>query len=406
MPIDTVTTHRRRVLRVPHVRATNQAAVLHLLRRHQRLSRAEIARRTGLSEAAVSRIVARLISRNLVVEQGGEDLTGGRPGIRLQLNEDLFQAFGVDVQNWETRVSLGTITGRVLETQRFRTPSSPEKTLKAIGEVIETHAPKSSRLGGHGVGVSVRGLVNSETGVVALGNDPSWVRVEVKRHLEEQLDRPVFVENNVRAAALAEYHYGSPDVQGVHCLLFVMVYDGVGMGIVLDGKLYRGPRMAAGEFGQMVIDDRPGAERHDRPGCVEMLASDNSTVDRYHNLSGKPKSSFGGVHEQMNRICHLAMSGDAAARQVILDTSRYLGIAISNVVWSLDAEAVVVDGTLTEAWPLVYAAIRDQFPDGRRFLNFRNLALRPSSLGGEATIIGAITLPFAPLFSSESSPQG
>jgi predicted NBD/HSP70 family sugar kinase len=137
-----------------------------------------------------------------------------------------------------------------------------------------------------------------------------------------------------------------------------------------------------------------------------MLASDNSTVDRYHNLSGKPKSSFGGVHEQMNRICHLAMSGDAAARQVILDTSRYLGIAISNVVWSLDAEAVVVDGTLTEAWPLVYAAIRDQFPDGRRFLNFRNLALRPSSLGGEATIIGAITLPFAPLFSSESSPQG
>jgi predicted NBD/HSP70 family sugar kinase len=399
MPIETVPTHRRRVLRVPHIRATNQAAVLQLLRRHQRLSRAEIARRTGLSEAAVSRIVARLMTRDLVVEQGGEDLTGGRPGIRLQLNEDLFQAFGVDIQNWETRISLGTITGRVLETERLRTPSTPGKTLKAVAEVIEAHAPKSSPFAAHGVGVSVRGLVNSETGVVALGNDPSWVRVDVKQQLEELLDRPVFVENNTRAAALAEYHYGSPDVQGVRCLLFLMVYEGIGLGIVLDGKLYSGPRMAAGEFGQMVIDDKAGPERHDRPGCVELLASDTVTVDRYQTLSGT-KTNFGGVHEQVQRICHLAMSGDAAARQAILETSRYLGIAISNVVWSLDAEAVVVDGTLTEAWPLVYAAIRDQFPDGRRFLNFRNLALRPSSLGGEATIIGALTLPFAPLFSA------
>jgi len=72
-------------------------------------------------------------------------------------------------------------------------------------------------------------------------------------------------------------------------------------------------------------------------------------------------------------------------------------------VWALDADAVVIDGTMTEAWPLVSAAIREQFPEGPQFLNFRNLVLRPSALGGEASLVGAMTVPFAPLFASEES---
>jgi predicted NBD/HSP70 family sugar kinase len=403
MAISATATGKRRVLRLHQVRASNRAAVLHLLRRHRRLSRAEMARRTGLSEAAVSRIIAELIREELVVEQGGEDSTGGRPAIRLQLNDARFQAFGVDIQNWETRLSLGTITGRILETHRFRTPGSPEKTLRSIAEQIDTWTRDAPRPGSPVIGISVRGLVNSDTGVAELGNDPAWVHVGIKQCLEQRLRRPVFVENNVRAAALAEYHYGSPDIQGSHCLLFVKVDEGVGMGIVLDGRLYRGPRMAAGEFGQMVIVDSPGTERHNQPGCLEMLASDPMTSERYQRLAGRPRTNSGSSTEQVRRICHMAMDGDASAQQALGATSRYLGIGIANAVWALDADAVVIDGALTEAWPLVKAGIRDQFPDEREFLNFRNLILRPSSLRGEAAIIGAITLPFNGLFSSEQN---
>jgi DNA-binding transcriptional ArsR family regulator len=280
--ITTATPARRRVLRVPHVRATNRATVLQLLRRHQWLSRAEISRRSGLSEAAVSRIMAVLMEEGLVVAQGGEDVTGGRPAIRLQLNESRYQAVGVDIQNWETRISIGTITGRILETDRFRTPSSPEKALQLIAEKVERYRQNSGVQGFQAVGLSMRGIINSETGVAELGGDPAWIRVPVKRELIERLGMPVFVENNVRAAALAEHQYGNPEIQGSHCLLYVKVDEGVGMGIVLDGKLYRGPRMAAGELGQMVVVESDSPQRHDQPGCVEMLASDLVTIERYH----------------------------------------------------------------------------------------------------------------------------
>ncbi|MGD0578995.1 MAG: winged helix-turn-helix transcriptional regulator, partial [Bryobacteraceae bacterium] len=94
----------RRILRVGHLRAANRAAVLRLLRRHRQLSRAELARRTSLSEAAVSRIMAELMAQDLIVALGSGPETGGRPGVRLALNEERFKAIGVDILNWETRV--------------------------------------------------------------------------------------------------------------------------------------------------------------------------------------------------------------------------------------------------------------------------------------------------------------
>jgi len=216
---------------------------------------------------------------------------------------------------------------------------------------------------------------------------------------------PVYVENNVRAAAVAEYVNGNTDVQGAHCLLFVLIGEGVGMAIVMDGKVHHGPNMAAGEIGQMVIADQGGPERHNRSGCLEVLASDLATCDRYNNLAGtKARSSTSSsCTQQMRQICQLAMEGDPHARAAVTATARFLGIGIANAVWALDADAVVIDGPVTEAWPLVSAAIRDQFPEGPLFLNFRNLVLRPSALGGEAAVIGAITLPFAPIFSYDGT---
>lgn len=396
--------HPRRVLRVGQVRATNRAAVLRVLRRHRELSRAEIARRIGLSEASVSRIIGDLISEGLVIDLGAGPGTGGRPGTRLGLNHARFQSIGVDIQNWETQVVLGTATGRILRADRFRTPAGPEETLDRIADSV---AGLTADLPEHplGIGVSTRGLVDSGHRIAELGSNPAWVHVEIGDYLARLTSLPVYVENNVRAAALAEYAHGNTDVQGARSLLFILVGEGVGMAIVLDGRVYHGPHMSAGEIGQMVIADQGGPERHNRPGCLESLISDTATCERYNNLvGGKARlSNSTSCTQQMRQICHLAMQGDANARAALTTTARYLGIGIASTVWTLDADAVVIDGTLTEAWPLISAAIRDQFPEGPMFLNFRNLVLRPSSLGGEASLIGAITLPLVPIFSYDGS---
>ncbi len=339
--------------------------------------------------------------QDLIVELGSGPETGGRPGVRLALNEDRFKTIGVDIQNWETRISLGTVTGRVLTTERFRTPANATEALEKIAASVRPIC-ESLVYPPVGIGVSTRGLVDSRNGVAELGSNPSWIHVEMRAYLADRTGVPVFVENNVRAAALAEYVFGSADVQGAHCLLFLMVSEGVGMAIVLNDKVYHGPRMAAGEIGQMVIADRGGPERDIRPGCLEMLASDEATCERYNALAGiKSHASSSDCTQQMRQICHLAMEGETAARAALNESARYLGVGIFNAVWALDADAVVIDGTMIEAWPLVSAAIRDQFPEGPQFLNFRNLVLRPSALGGEASLIGAITLPFSPLFASE-----
>src|SRR5262249_3268729 len=149
-------------------------------------------------------------------------------------------------------------------------------------------------------------------------------------------------------------HYGNPDVRDAHCLLFVKMDEGIGVSLMLEGELFYGQHMAAGEFGQMVIADQGGVERHDRPGCLESLANDTAICEHYRNNSSARRSpAVGDVTTRAKQICHLAMAGDGAAVGSLKKISRYLGIGISNIVWGLDPDAVVIDGTLTEAWPLV-----------------------------------------------------
>lgn len=389
---------KSRILRPHAVRGTNAAVVLQLLRRYNSLSRADLARHSSLSEGTVSRITSELIDRKLVREDGAENSTGGRPATRLRLDQHHL-SLGVDVQRWEIRFSVSSLDGKVVESGGARTSADPYQTLDLVVEWYRKYARAHGASRFHGVGVSVRGLVNSKTGAVELGAVANWVRIPVRDYLQTALHVPVFVDNNVRLAAIAEYHSGSlVEIQSSHCLLFVVVDEGIGIGIVLDGKLYYGPSDAAGEFGQMIIADRPDPEHHDGPGCLEQLASNTALCDRYSALSGGSTPASRDVRARVRKICQRAMEGEAAAIQALDETCRYLGVGIANVVWGLNADAVVIHSAINQAWPLVGATIRSQFPQDPQILNFRQLLLRPSSLGDEAAMVGAAGLPFDGLF--------
>ena len=380
------------------MRGANRAAVLMLLQQNDYLSRADVARQSGLSEGAISRIVNDLLEEGLVREDGAENSTGGRPGRRLALDQRRV-VFGAEIQNWETRCAMSTLRGRVVRTHRFRTPPSAHETLEEVVRSFQTLAKQFGQDRLPGVGVCARGIVNSETGVLVLGSTPSWYGVRIREFLESRIKEPVSVENNVRAAALAEYTYGLADVTGHHCFLFVKVDEGVGMGILFNGKPYPGPHMAAGEFGQMVIEALPGEERHDRPGCLERLVSNPVVCKRYAELAGNRAQTKGGdTFARVRRIAELAAAKDPIALQIVREVSRALGIAISNMVWALDADAVVLDAAITEAWSEVEPVLCQQLPDKREMLGGHTLLVRPSAFGGEAALIGAATLPLRAIF--------
>jgi predicted NBD/HSP70 family sugar kinase len=394
---------KKRILRPRQVRGANRVAVLQLLRHNEHMSRADLARQSGLSEGTVSRMMSDLISDVLVSEDGAENSTGGRPGRRLQLDPKRV-AMGAEIQNWETRVAASTMRGRIVESRRFRTPASAEETLERIADAFEDCR---KRLGGKrvpGIGISARGIVNSDLGLLVLGNRPGWVGVPVRKILEARLHEPVYVENNVRAAALAEYNYGSSDVYASRVFLFVKVDEGIGMSIILEGQLHYGPRMAAGEFGQMVIATSATPEKHDRPGCLERLASNPALCERYAAVSRDRRSAaLGDTFGRARRIVQAAADGDKAAVKSLVETARCLGVGISNVVWGLDVDVVVIDGAITDAWHLIEPVIREQMDN--ESLAEINVLLRPSAFGGDAALIGAATLPFTTLFATGGPQQ-
>ena len=134
-----------------------------------------------------------------------------------------------------------------------------------------------------------------------------------------------------------------------------------------------------------------------------MLAANPAVVARYASLSNHRKTRVGETESRLRTICHRAMDGDNHAVKAIRESMRYLGIGIANIIWGLDADVVLIDGAITQAWPLVLPSLQEQFPSGREFPNFRDLILRPGALGQDADTIGALTLPFVSLFATGSA---
>lgn len=391
---------RRGILRPKQVRGANSAVILQLLRRFERTSRADLARRSGLSEGTISRIVCNLLEQRLVTEVGAENSTGGRPATRLQLSDGP-RAIGIEIQNWEIRFAVATTRGTLIESTAIRTPATPEQTVVAIAAQVKAYCQAYGPGSVHGIGVTARGIVNSDTGVVELGSDPGWVKIPLRAMLEAATRLPVYVEHDVRAAALAEYNYTNAGEHAPHCLLYVRVDEGVGVGLILNGELYTGPSMAAGEFGQMVIADDGNNSRHDRPGCLEKLVSNTAVCNRYAAKQGRPAAATTDSAARVRRICQRATDGDEAARAVVKDTARYLAIGIMNVAWGMDPEIIVLNATLNTVWPMLYDAIQAQFPDAAEWPTFRRLRVQQSALGEQSTLIGAATLAFEPLFQLE-----
>jgi predicted NBD/HSP70 family sugar kinase len=385
------------VVRPRQIRGVNSGIVLRLLRRFERLSRAEIARHSGLSEGTISRIVSELARQKLVIELGAENSTGGRPATRLQLSDSPL-SIGVEIQNWEIRFAVVTLRGKVVEVTTQRTPAGVDATIECVVATVRSLMTRYADARIHGVGVTARGIVDSRSGVVEMGSAPGWSQIPLRSMIEEALSMPVYVENDVRAAAVAEYQYTNAGEQAPNCLLYMRVDEGVGVGLVLDGKLYAGPSMSAGEFGQMILADQGGNERHDRPGCLEKLVSNSAICERYAAVRGGRVMTPADSAARVRRLCHKAVEGDVNARRVLQETARSLGLGISNIVWGLDPEAIVLSTALNLVWPMLLEEIQKQLPDPHHWPPSRKLSIRPSLLGEDGVLIGAATLSFASLF--------
>jgi predicted NBD/HSP70 family sugar kinase len=378
---------RVNVARPTTIRDINRQIVLNYIRERGPISRAEIAQETALQRSTVSIIVEELKAGGLLEEVYGES-TGGRPPILLSLRSADAIAIGVDLGTIRTVVATSDLAGRVLEQEEF--PTDPDAS-KTISRVIDCVRKLNSKSGGtvEGVGVSLPGLVNPESGRAVFIPHFRWRDFDIAREVRAATGLAVSADNDANAAALAELWFGRPEIREVRDFIMVLVEEGVGAGIVFDGQVYRGKNGAAGEFGHMTIGEgAPVACAAGSRRCWEAFASQRAALARYHNLKPPPERDDGVDFEM---LVDLALEGDAHAVSALKETARYLGIGIANLTQGLSPEAVIVGGPIVRAWPLITGDVREAVGESicRGLPPAQIIA---STLGEQPTLMGALSL--------------
>jgi predicted NBD/HSP70 family sugar kinase len=382
------------------IRNINRQIVLNYVREREPISRAEIARETALQRSTISTIVDELQAEGLVEEIGAGVSTGGRRPTLLRLRAVGAMAIGVDITPSLTTIATSDLAGRVLEQEQFATVSDYQKM---IAHVIDRVRALSRRNKGiiEGIGVSVPGLVDPQTGKVIYIPYFKWRDLDIAQMISTATGLGVMIDNDANAAALAELWFGRPEVMQTRDFIMILVAEGVGTGIVFDGQIYRGERGAAGEFGHMIVGERgPVACSCGNYDCWEAFASEGAAIARYLSLTKQQPDRFPGI--DLRLLVDSALEGDTAARDALAETAHYLGIGISNLIVGLSPEAVVVAGAIARAWPLVAEALREPVEKSIR-RGLPSARILPSTLGEQPTLMGALSLVLANKFASASA---
>lgn len=384
---------------VNDVRDINQTVFLHLIREMQPVSRAEIAKLTGLRAGTVSAIVKRLIKNNFVYEGTDGPSSGGRRPKHLFINAESLYVLAIDIGVLDTVFAVSDFNGEILCRVTVPTKGRPESFLEKLADnVKELISDKFRRAHFAAVGVSVPGLVNRDTGKIEVSPNLGWKEVPLREILSERLGLPVFVENDANAAAFSELWYGPMQEIKVRTLLFILVVEGLGTGLIMNGELHVGSRHGLGGFGHMSIDPNGELCSCGRRGCWETFASERALIDRYQRLSTRSQSRS----VRLGEIISLAQSGDEAALRSLETAAEYLGEGISNLAHGLFPETIVIGGNITEAWPIIGPIIKEKIRS--RYIDApEEINIRPASVD-RPSLFGTIPIALQSIFHNSSTP--
>lgn len=381
------------------VRHINQARTLELLRRHKTLSRAEIARRLGLTRSTLSELTAALLEDGLVIEDGGPVVhsRGGRPGSGLRLNPSGAAFLGAELGNDHITVVALSLNAR--ELVRLREPIDSDPDVEAVVARLAGLVRRAIRKAGdaaagvQGLGVSVPGMLGQD-GTVFWLPQLGWHDVDLQGLLEKALGIPVCLDNDANAAALAELYFG--EAADSADLLYLMLDIGIGGGLIADRSLYRGAGGRAGEVGHIRLDPSGPPCRCGGVGCFEVVAGKQALLRYDHDA--------GGMASSADEVLAHAAADDAAARAAVGRWMYWLGRGVASAVYLLDARRIVLGGSLAVQVPTLAedlsAVLREE-----KVPKADELQLTVSQLGADGGAIGAAALIYQKLFQVPRSHQ-
>lgn len=320
------------------IRSFNVASILQALYREGSATRARLTRLTQMSPATVTRIVAQLIDRQIIVEKGTEQSTGGRRPITLQLNHSKLYVLGAQLMRDQSGVALSDLQGRIIARKLFRPYSlEPRKLVSELAGELHRLLEREEIDFDHllGLGLAVSGIVDSEQSSIVRSVNLGWQNVPVGTWLAELVDVPLFIENDANAAAMAEMWFGL--AQGIENFMYIKTGTGVGSAVVYRGRLITGNNNMAGEIGHIPLMARGRRCRCGQSGCLETYLYVPDVINRYQEEGGQAVSSIDELFERYG-------TGDALADMLIDEASEALGLHVTFAGVLLDLDMVVIGG--------------------------------------------------------------
>jgi predicted NBD/HSP70 family sugar kinase len=335
------------------LRARNRLAVLQAVQQRPRTTRVEIARRTGLSGTTVSSLVADLIADSVLVELAdrARPASGGRPAGMLGLNPSVGSVIGIHLGHAETRVIVAGLDGAVAaeRARRCDVDHEPASTLQQVADtavaLVRHLRIPAARLFGIGVAVSAPVLASPRLASPPMLQD--WGGIDIAARLGALLELPVRIGNDATLGALAEWQLGAG--AGVDDLLYVMLSEGVGAGLVLGGRLHQGATGAAGELGHVTVAADGQICRCGSRGCLETVVGARALASAVAHTRGPSRS--------LSELLALAADGDRGVRRLLADAGRTVGAALASLCTVLDPQLVVVGGAAAD--PVLVDAVRN-----------------------------------------------
>jgi predicted NBD/HSP70 family sugar kinase len=371
------------------IRNINQTLLLHLIREKQPISRAEIAKISGLRPGTVSSIVNRLMRKGVIYEGAEGPSSGGRKPTYLYINGENAYVLAIDIGVRDTVYAVSDFNGRILKQKAIITEGKAQDFLQRLAAEIDKTIEKNyPRVKFDAVGVSVPGLINRDTGEVTVSPNLEWNNTPVKAILEEKLNLPVFVENDANAAAFSELWYGPLDEIKVKTLLYILVVDSLGTGLIINGELHVGSQIGLGGFGHMCLEPNGEVCSCGRKGCWETLASESATIARYHRLMNNKN---GSTITSITDLIAKANRGDEKAIAAIRATAEYLGEGIASLAHGLSPEIIVIGGDISAAWSLIEPIIKGKVKSRYLIPSIAKIEIRAASVQ-RPSLFGAIPI--------------
>ncbi len=362
-------------------RDINRGVLLNLIRRRQPISRADLARVSGLQRSTVSLITEQLIREKWVVNGPVGRLPRGRRPTFLRLNER--RAIVVaDLRPERTTVAVADVNGQFLSQETMATLKHPAKMVASLAGSMKHQMQSHPDLLFEGIGISLPGRIDERTGRFVFAPNLSWPAFDLKGPIEAATGMRVEMENAANAYVLAEAWFGAAEIAGD--MVVVSVAEGVGTGIFVNHQIVRGRSGMAGEFGHVPLDPNGPPCACGGRGCWEVFASQRAALRYYHEFTGKQDGV--GFQDLMT----LAEAEDALALKAIEKMAHAVGKGMRMLIAGLEPAEIVVVGEFTRLWSRVGPVIEAEV--AKAVLAGKPPLVRPATDPRMARLRGTVAL--------------